>query len=237
MDSASGLLWPPVKSTTGADGGRSSALLERFAEWPINGAQYFNHTPYQIGSLTPGGVCHPVTKLHGIKAMHIPRRVRARQPDHLAASCDKARQSERSPRLSVLYIPFHKGTPRSAQTCADRFRLIQPHLEQDRSLSSVAQTAGVSYRTAHRWVTQYRRFGFSALACKQRENRGGRRAVPTKLREIMEGLALRRPPLPIAALYRQVVHLAQKLGERAPSYGTVFNIVHSLGADLLLLGG
>jgi putative transposase len=28
-----------------------------------------------------------------------------------------------------------------------RFRLIQPHLEQARSLSSVAQTAGISYRT------------------------------------------------------------------------------------------
>jgi hypothetical protein len=32
----------------------------------------------------------------------------------------------------------------------DSFRLNRPHLEQDRSLSSVAQTAGISYRTAHR---------------------------------------------------------------------------------------
>ncbi len=126
--------------------------------------------------------------------------------------------------------------PEEARKLAlDRFRLIQPHLEQDRSLSSVAQTAGISYRTAHRWVTQYRRFGLAALARKQREDRGGRRAVSTKLREIIEGLALQKPPLPIAALYRQVVRFSQNLGERAPSYGTVFNIVHSLGADLVLL--
>jgi hypothetical protein len=58
----------------------------------------------------------------------------------------------------------------------DRFRLIQPHLEQDQSLASVARTAGISYRTAHRWVTQYRRFGLAALARKQREDRGERRA-------------------------------------------------------------
>jgi len=41
--------------------------------------------------------------------------------------------------------------------------------------------------------------------------------------------------LPIAALYRQVVRFAQNLGERTPSYGTVFNIVRRLGADLVLL--
>jgi len=121
------------------------------------------------------------------------------------------------------------------QFALDRFRLIRPHLEQDRSLSSVAQTAGISYRTAHRWVTQYRRFGLAALARKQREDRGERRAVSLKLKEIIEGLALQKPPLPIAALYRQVRRFSQDLGEKTPSYGTVFNIVHSLGADLVTL--
>jgi putative transposase len=117
----------------------------------------------------------------------------------------------------------------------DRFRLIQPHLEQDQSLASVARTAGISYRTAHRWVTQYRRFGLAALARKQRQDRGKRRAVSQKLKEIIEGLALQKPPLPIAALYRRVRRFAQELGEKAPSYGTVFNIVRSLGADLVTL--
>jgi putative transposase len=117
----------------------------------------------------------------------------------------------------------------------DRFRLIQPHLEQAQSLLSVAQTAGISYRTAYRWVARYRRFGLAALARKQREDRGERRAVSQKLKEIIEGLALQKPPLPIAALYRQVRRFAQELGEQAPSYGTVFNIVRSLGADLVTL--
>jgi putative transposase len=85
----------------------------------------------------------------------------------------------------------------------DRLRLIQPHIEQDQSLSSIAQTAAISYRTAQRWLTQYRRFGLAALARKQREDRGERRAVSEKLKEIIEGLALQKPPLPIAAVYRQ----------------------------------
>jgi len=84
----------------------------------------------------------------------------------------------------------------------ERFRLIQPHLDQVQSLVSVAQAAGVSYRTAHRWVTQYRRFGLAALARKQREDRGERCAISPGLKEVVEGLALQKPPLPIAALYR-----------------------------------
>jgi putative transposase len=98
-----------------------------------------------------------------------------------------------------------------------------------------ADIAGISYRTAYRWVAQYRRFGLAALARKQREDRGERRAVSQKLKEIIEGLAMQKPPLPIAALYRQVRRFAQDLGEKAPSYGTVFNIVRSLGADLATL--
>jgi len=102
-------------------------------------------------------------------------------------------------------------------------------------LQSVARAAGIPYRTAQRWVAQYRLFGLAALARKKREDQGERRAVSTKMKEVVEGLALQKPPLPVAALYRQVVRFSKDLGEKAPSYGTVFNIVRSLGADLVTL--
>lgn len=128
------------------------------------------------------------------------------------------------------------GLPEEARKLAlDRFRQIQPHLEENRPLQSVAREAGIPYRTAQRWVAQYRLFGLAALSRKKREDRGERRVVSTKVKEIIEGLALQKPPLPIAALYRQVVRFSKDLNETAPSYGTVFNIVSSLGADLVTL--
>ena len=117
----------------------------------------------------------------------------------------------------------------------DRFRLIQPHLEQNHSLLSVAHAAGVPHRTVQRWVAQYRLYGLVAVARKRREDRGERRAVSAKLKEVIEGLALQKPPLPLAALFRQVQRLSMDLGEKAPSYGTVFSIVRNLGADLVTL--
>jgi putative transposase len=84
-------------------------------------------------------------------------------------------------------------------------------------------------------ASEYRRIGLAALVRKKRADRGQRRAVSTKLKEAIEGLAPQKLPLPIAALYRQVSRVSRQLGEKAPSYGTVFNIVRSLPADLLTL--
>jgi putative transposase len=117
----------------------------------------------------------------------------------------------------------------------DRFRLLQPHLEQGRPLRSVAVEARIPFRTAQRWVMRYQRFGLAALARKRRTDTGEYRVVSKKLKEVIEGLALQKPPLPIAALYRQVLQIAKNLGEKAPSYGTVFNVVRSLPADLVTL--
>ena len=43
------------------------------------------------------------------------------------------------------------GLPEEARRLAmERFRLLQPHLERNEPLTSVAKAAGIPYRTAHR---------------------------------------------------------------------------------------
>ena len=117
----------------------------------------------------------------------------------------------------------------------DRFRLLQPHLEDDRPLKLVAAKAGIPFRTAQRWVALYHQFGLSALARKRRADSGEHRAVSVKIREAIEGLALQKPPLPTTAICRQVRRLASVLGEEPPSYWVVYRIVSGLPADLVTL--
>src|SRR3954467_4919447 len=96
------------------------------------------------------------------------------------------------------------GFPESARKLAlERFQLLRPHLEENRSLRLVAAEASIPFRTAQRWVSQYRRFGLAALIRRKRTVSGERRAIPDAIRKAIEGLALQTPPLPIAALYRQ----------------------------------
>ena len=117
----------------------------------------------------------------------------------------------------------------------DRFHLLRPHLEEGRPLRPLAIKAGISYRTAQRWLRQYQRSGLAALVRKKRIDIGVGRTVPVKIKAAIEGLALAKPPLPISALHRQAQRLAQDLGEKVPSYKIVYNIVRALPADLLTL--
>ena len=103
----------------------------------------------------------------------------------------------------------------------DRFRLLQPYLEQSRPFWLVALEAGLPFRTAQRWVAQYQQFGLAALVRSKRGDRG-RRGASIRIKEAIEGLALQKPPLPIAALYRQTRRLAQEIGEPPPNYWTVY---------------
>jgi len=117
----------------------------------------------------------------------------------------------------------------------DRFRLLRPHLEENQPLRPVAIEAGIPYRTAQRWVSRYQRFGLAALVRKRRTDAGGRRTLPHEIKAAIEGLALLKPPLPIAAVHRQVQQIARDLGQEAPSYRVVYSIVRELPAGLLSL--
>jgi putative transposase len=83
--------------------------------------------------------------------------------------------------------------------------VIEPYLRGVRTLGSVAAEAGLTLRTAQRWVERYRKDGFASLARKERTDQGGRRAVSRRMVAIIEGLALEKPRIPIAAIYREVI--------------------------------
>jgi putative transposase len=126
-------------------------------------------------------------------------------------------------------------TEEARKLALDRFRLLQPHLEDDRPLKMVAVTAGVPFRTAQRWVSLYRQFGLAALARKRRTDPGEHREISAILKAAIEGIALQKPPLPVATICRQARRLAQDLGEEPPSYWLVYRIVGALPADLVTL--
>ena len=99
----------------------------------------------------------------------------------------------------------------------------------------MAAEAEVSFRTLQRWVAQYRMSGLAALARKSRDDRGARRTVTTRIKEAIEGLALERPPLPLTSICRKVSEFAKTIGEPAPGYWIVRDLVRQLPASLLTL--
>jgi putative transposase len=115
-----------------------------------------------------------------------------------------------------------------------RFAVRQPHLEKDVPLTRAAANAGVSLRTAQRWLTRYRRHGLAGLARPVRCDAGGHRA-PADLVRLIEGMGLKKPRSSAAAIHRRVGDVATAPGWRPPSYGTVRAILSRLDPAMVAL--
>jgi transposase len=116
-----------------------------------------------------------------------------------------------------------------------RFRVLQPHLEQNTSLRVVAAEAGLAFRTAQRWVAQYRASGLSALVRKSRGDCGARRIVSETIKTAVEGLALESHRIPVTSVHRQIKEFAEATGDTAPGYWTVYDVVRELPPSLRAL--
>lgn len=123
----------------------------------------------------------------------------------------------------------------SRQRAFERFELLRAHLEDGRSLATIAREARLSYRTLQYWLERYRTSGLVALARKPRTARGRRRKVSAALQDVIEGLALQKPPLPIRVVCNRARIAAERLGEEPPSYDLVHDVVSHLPSDLMTL--
>lgn len=117
----------------------------------------------------------------------------------------------------------------------DRFRLLQPCVEDGVPLAPLARQHGMALRTAQRWLQRYRQHGLAGLVRQTRADRGHHQRFTPELAQLIEGLALRRP-LPTAAyVHRQVVALASQHGWPILSYRSVSEIIGKLALGLLML--
>ena len=117
----------------------------------------------------------------------------------------------------------------------ERFRVLRPFLEYHVELASIAHQHQRSLRTLRRWVQRYQTEGLAGLVRQRRTDRGGRRRLPTELRQCVEGLALQTPPLSVAVIHRKVCALAHQQAIRPPSYSLVYDVVRRLPTALTTL--
>lgn len=115
-----------------------------------------------------------------------------------------------------------------------RFQMLRPHLEDGIALTTVAEETHLPLRTAQRWVASYQKEGLSGLVRKHRCD-AGKRHLSEQMQQLIEGIALQKPPLTVSAIHRQVCEAAKKRGENPPSYWQVRDIVKHLSVALTTL--
>ena len=85
-----------------------------------------------------------------------------------------------------------------------RFKIIQPFLEDGVTLPNIVATDNISLSTARRWVSRYRQDGLTGLVRNQRQDKGVHRCLNEEVKNLIEGLALQKPPKSIAHIHRQI---------------------------------
>jgi putative transposase len=117
----------------------------------------------------------------------------------------------------------------------ERFRLVQPFLEDGVPLTKIARQERRSLRTLRSWVVRYRQHGLPGLARRARADRGASRVVLPEVQQLIEGLALQRHRPTAASVHRRVTTVVQERGWPVPSYRTVAAIVARLDPALVTL--
>ena len=115
-----------------------------------------------------------------------------------------------------------------------RYRILQPFLADEATLTEVAAELDVTERTAWRWVTRYREAGLAGLVRKRRVDQGQLHIHP-QLIKLVEGLVLQRAKPNIAAVHRRVNEIAEQQGWEAPNYQAVYRIARSLDPALVTM--
>ena len=139
------------------------------------------------------------------------------------------------PSLKERAIPLLTALSDAERSAAlSRFNIIRPYIEDDVPLALIARERGIGVETARSWVNKYRQNGLAGLARRRRSDRA-RRRFSTALQKAVEGLALKRPRLSAAAIHRKVALAAGRLGEKAPSYSAVYDVLRGLDPALLAL--
>lgn len=90
-------------------------------------------------------------------------------------------------------------------------------------------------QTARRWVARYREMGLVGLARGSRSDKGQHRQLSHELVQLIEGLALQKPPLSKAAIHRRVQEWATVADQPYSSYTMVSNIINGLAPGLVML--
>src|SRR3546814_8169162 len=117
---------------------------------------------------------------------------------------------------------------------APRIAVLRLHLHDAVPLDQSATAAGISLRTARRWLARYRADGPAGLARPTRPE-AGKRTFPKELVELIEGMALLKPPPSIVTIHRRLAAIVGERQWRMPSYGSVRDIVRRIDPAMLTL--
>src|SRR6266704_3658799 len=138
--------------------------------------------------------------------------------------------------MAEPFFPLTALSEAQRAQALERFTIIRPALEEGVSRAQVARTSQVAPSTVQLWIKRYREKGLAGLANNvTRSDKGKSRKLPEAAIQLIEGLALQKPPRSMAAIHRQVTTIALEQGWKPPSYHRVYTFIKKLDPALVTI--
>jgi putative transposase len=138
--------------------------------------------------------------------------------------------------MAEPFFPLTALSEAQRAQALERFTLIRPALEEGVSQAQVARTSKKAPSTVRLWIKRYREKGLAGLANNvARSDKGKSRKLEDAAIQLIEGLALQKPPRSMAAIHRQVTTIAKEQGWKPPSYDRVRHIIKGLDPALVTM--
>jgi len=113
--------------------------------------------------------------------------------------------------------------------------MIEPFLHHRATLEAISKQHNTPVRTLYNWVTAFKVNGLTGLKPKHRSDSGRYRSAQDDLVDVIKGLYLRTPPVPIMTVYRKVQEICSKNGWESPCYDVVRNVILKIPASIKTL--
>jgi putative transposase len=138
--------------------------------------------------------------------------------------------------VTKSFVPLTALSEAQRAQALERFTIIRPALEDGVSQAQVARVSKKAPSTIRLWIKRYREKGLAGLANNvSRSDKGTSRRLSDTAIQLIEGLALQKPPRSMAAIHRQVTAIAKEQGWNPPSYDRVRPIIKHLDPALVTM--
>ena len=127
--------------------------------------------------------------------------------------------------------PLTSFSEEQRQKAMDKYWLIAPYLNQEKTLKAIAEETGITKRTLHNWINKYNHFGLRGLIRKGRTDSGDFKVENNVLEEI-KNLIFNHRRNSVSSIHRKICEVCKKKNWKQPSYYQVYSISKSLSPSL-----
>ena len=121
------------------------------------------------------------------------------------------------------------------RTSLEKYRIIEPILQNRTSISAVAKYHDIPVRTLQHWKKVFQRDGISSLERKKRSDENKHQVFSESLAELVKAFALQKPPMTVSNIHRRIQTICQKDSLPSPSYHWVYQQTKVISSHLLIL--